>query len=422
MTEAANPTGPTGPLVGYRVLELCSTIAGPACTRLLADFGAEVIKVEPLEGDSVRNLGYHEGNVSLYAASILRNKKAVAIDLKTPRGIALVRRLASKCDVVVENFRPGTLERLGLGYDALKADNRGVVLVRISGYGQSGPYRAKAGYGAICEAMGGVRHLTGDPDRPPARVGLATTDYLTAVYAAWGATMALLQRGKTGEGQVVDAALYESAFSMMESIVPAYDRLKVVPTRTGSRLQSTAPNNLYLGKDGGYVLITANNDKVFQRLAKVMGAPRLIDDPRFTTVRARATNVDAIDTAVAEWVGQRAVREVQDLLDAAGVPVSLVYTVADIFADPHFRARDMLVEVPHPQLDHLTVTGVMPKLSATPGGIHRAGPALGEDTATVLTELLGLGADEVAALAGEGIVVLAGPATAVGSSAATNTD
>jgi len=418
MTEAARPTGP---LVGYRVLELCSTIAGPACARLLADFGAEVVKVEPPEGDSVRNLGYHDGNVSLYAASILRNKKAVAIDMKTPRGVALVRQLASKCDVVIENFRPGTLERLGLGYDVLKADNRGVVLVRISGYGQSGPYRAKAGYGAICEAMGGVRHLTGDPDRPPARVGLATTDYLTAVYAAWGATMALLQRGKTGEGQVVDAALYESAFSMMESIVPAYDRLKVVPTRTGSRLQSTAPNNLYLGKDGGYVLITANNDKVFQRLAEVMGAPQLSTDARFATVRARATNVDAIDAEVAAWVAQRSVRDVQDLLDAAGVPVSLVYTVADIFADPHFQARDMLVQMPHPQLNTLTVTGVTPKLSGTPGGIYRAGPALGEDTAAVLTGLLGLGADEVAALATAGVVALGGAAPAVTPPGSMNT-
>ena len=404
MTNVATPSGP---LVGYRVLELCSTIAGPACARLLADFGAEVIKVEPPEGDSVRNLGYHDGKVSLYAASILRNKKAVCIDMKTPAGVDLVRRLAARCDVVVENFRPGTLERLGLGYEVLKADNPGIVLVRISGYGQDGPYHAKAGYGAICEAMGGVRHLTGDPDRPPARVGLATTDYLTAVYAAWGATMALLQRAKTGVGQVVDAALYESAFSMMESIVPAHDRLGVVPTRTGSRLQSTAPNNLYLGEDGGYVLITANNDKVFERLAQTMGMPELITDPRFATVRARAANVDEIDAIVAGWVKRRSVRAVQDQLDAAGVPVSLVYTVADIFADPHFRARDMLVPVPHAQLGQLTMTGITPKLSDTPGGIHHPGPDLGADTAAVLSEVLGLGDAELDALARAGVARLA---------------
>jgi crotonobetainyl-CoA:carnitine CoA-transferase CaiB-like acyl-CoA transferase len=399
-----DPVAPSGPLLGYRVLELCSTIAGPACTRLMADFGAEVIKVEPIEGDSVRNLGYHEGETSLYASSILRNKQAVSIDIRTARGLELVRALAKQCDVVVENFRPGTLERLGLGYDVLRADNPGIVLVRITGYGQTGPYASKAGYGAICEATGGVRHLTGDPDRPPSRVGLATTDYLTSVYAAYGAALALLQREKTGLGQVVDAALYEGAFSMMEAIVPAYDRLKVVPTRTGSRLQSTAPNNLYIGSDGNYVLITAINDKVFRRLAEVMGAPHLADDERFATVRARATNIDAIDAEVAAWASQHPARKIQEMLDAAGVPVSNVNTVADIFEDPHFQARDMLVSVPHPELDHLTMTGVTPKLSDTPGVIHRAGPALGEDTASVLGKLLGIGEQELASLVEQGVV------------------
>jgi len=395
---------PTGPLVGYRVLELCSTIAGPACARLMADFGAEVIKVEPIEGDSIRNLGYHDGDTSLYVASILRNKKAVTIDIKTPRGLDLVLAIARKCDVVIENFRPGTLERLGLGYETLQKANPGIVLVRISGYGQSGPYSAKAGYGAICEATAGVRHMTGDPDRPPSRVGLATTDYMTAVYAAYGAALALLERQKTGRGQVVDAALYEASFSMMESIVPAYDRLKVVPSRTGSRLQSTAPNNLYVGKDGGYVLITANNDKVFRRLVEVMGAPQLADDPRFATVRARATNVDAVDKELSAWVSQRDAREVQSLLDAAGVPVSMVNTIADIFEDPHFRARDMLVEVAHPELEKVTMMGITPKLSGTPGSIYRAGPSLGADTASVLTDLLGVSTADLSALTEQGIV------------------
>ena len=406
MTQSQKPSGP---LLGYRVLELCSTIAGPACTRLMADFGAEVIKVESLEGDSVRNLGYHEGSTELYASSILRNKKAVIIDIKTARGLALVLQLAAKCDVVVENFRPGTLERLGLGYDVLQQSNPGVVLVRISGYGQTGPYRAKAGYGAICEATAGVRHMTGDADRPPARVGLATTDYLTSVYAAYGATLALLERTRTGRGQVVDAALYESSFSMMESIVPAYDRLKVVPSRTGSRLQSTAPNNLYVGKDGGYVLISANNDKVFQRLVEVMGVPQLAEDARFATVRARATNVDAVDAEVSAWTSRHTIREVQDLLDEAGVPVSAVNTIADIFEDPHYRARDMLVSVAHPELEHITMTGVTPKLSASPGAIYRAGPDLGADTAAVLTELLGVDAQELAALARDRVISFGRP-------------
>lgn len=398
---------PTGPLLGYRVLELCSTIAGPACARLLADFGAEVIKVEPFEGDSVRNLGYHEGDTSLYASSILRNKKAVSIDLKTALGVELVRALARQCDVVVENFRPGTLERLGLGYDVLQRDNPGLVLVRISGYGQTGPYSSKAGYGAICEATAGVRHMTGDPDRPPSRVGLATTDYLGSVYAAYGAALALLQREKTGRGQVVDAALYEAAFSMMESVVPAYDRLKVVPSRTGSRLQSTAPNNLYVGNDGAYVLITANNDKLFRQLANAMGSPHLADDARFATVRGRAEHADAVDAAVAAWVALHSAQEVQTLLDGAGIPVSLVYTVQDIFQDPHFRARDMLVSVAHPELQQVTMTGVVPKLSETPGGIHRAGPALGEDTASVLGGLLGLDAQALRRLQAQGVVRMA---------------
>jgi crotonobetainyl-CoA:carnitine CoA-transferase CaiB-like acyl-CoA transferase len=408
MNEVANTRGPSGPLIGYRVLELCSTIAGPACARLMADFGADVIKVEPFEGDAVRDLGYHDGDTSLYAASILRNKKVVAINMKTPRGIELVRKLAAQCDVVIENFRPGTLERLGLGYDVLRELNPGIVLVRISGYGQTGPYSSKAGYGAICEAAGGVRHLTGDPDRPPSRVGLATTDYLTSIYAAYGASLALLQRQKTGLGQVIDAALYECAFSMMESIVPAYDRLKVVPSRTGSRMQSSAPNNLYVGKDGGYVLISANNDKVFRRLVEVMGVPHLVDDERFATARARAANIVDVDAAVSAWTCQHNIHTVQRLLDEAGVPASTVNTIADIFEDPHFRARDMLVEVPHPELDHLTMTGVIPKLSETPGRIHRAGPALGADTASVLGAMLGVGTAELATLVNDGVVALAG--------------
>lgn len=396
-----------GPLDGFRVLELCSTIAGPACARLLADFGAEVIKVEPLEGDSVRHLGYHDGTVSLYAASILRNKKSVAIDIKTPRGVELVRAIAGKCDVLVENFRPGTLERLGLDYASLRETNPGLVMVRISGYGQTGPYRGKAGYGAICEAMGGVRHLTGDPDRPPARVGLATTDYLTAVYAAYGAALALLRRTKTGMGQVIDAALYESAFSMMESIVPAYDRLKVVPARTGSRLQSTAPNNLYGTRDGSYVLITANNDKVFARLAEAMAAPQLASDPRFATVRARALHIDAIDAEVAAWARQRDSHDIQRQLDEAGVPVSLVYTIADIFTDPQYRARDMLVSVPHPRLGPLTLAGVVPKLSESPGRITHVGREIGADTVEVLSDLLGIGPEEMRLLQAASVIMQA---------------
>ena len=242
--------GPFGPLAGVRVLELCSTIAGPACGRLLADFGAEVTKVEPPGGDSMRGMGKHVGDVSLYAATLLRNKRSVAIDMKMDEGRALVRALAAGVDILVENFRPGVLERLGLGYDELASANPGLIMVRISGFGQTGPYAQRPGYGAICEALGGVRHMTGDPDRPPARVALATTDYLTSVYAAFGASMALLERARSGKGQVVDVALYEAAFSQMEAYTNAYEKLGYVPGRVGPNLPTMAPNSLYPTRDG----------------------------------------------------------------------------------------------------------------------------------------------------------------------------
>jgi succinyl-CoA--D-citramalate CoA-transferase len=405
MSEVSN-----GPLSGYRVLELCSTIAGPACTRLLADFGAEVIKLEPPEGDSVRKLDVPDQGVALYAASILRNKQAVTIDLKSARGVELALELAKHCDVVVENFRPGTLERLGLGYEALSQINPGVVLVRVSGYGQTGPYRAKAGYGAICEAFGGVRELIGEPDRPPVRVAVPVCDYLSAVYAAFGATMALLERKRSGRGQVVDLALYEAAFSMLEASVPSYDRYQVAPTREGSRLPYMAPNNLYRAADGAYVLIAANNDAVFKRLCEAMAQPQLVRDARFCAIGLRWQHVDALDAEIGAWVGERAAMEVERVLEAAGVPVSRVYTLHDIVQDPHYRAREMLLNVPHPKLQTLMQTGIVPKLSATPGRVRWAGHEQGADTRAVLSGLLGLSAAELDAL--EAQAVIAGPADA----------
>jgi succinyl-CoA--D-citramalate CoA-transferase len=384
-----------GPLTGYRVLELCSTIAGPACARLLADFGAEVIKVEPPEGDSVRKLGMPDQGVELYASSILRNKRTVSIDLKTARGVELVLELAARCDVVVENFRPGTLERLGLGYEVLSKRNFGLVLVRISGYGQTGPYRGKAGYGAICEAFGGIRELIGEPGRPPVRVAVPVTDYLAATYAAFGAAIALLERQRSGRGQVVDTALYEAAFTMMESNVPAYDRFKFMPTREGSRLPYMAPNNLYPAADGVYVLIGANNDAVFKRLAAAMGKPEWALDPRYATIAARWQHVDQVDAEVGAWVGARSATEAERILETAGVPVSRVYRISDIFDDPHYQAREMLPQVPHPKLKSLTQIGIVPKLSATPGLVRWPGHELGQDTREVLAEHLGLSDQEL---------------------------
>ena len=393
-----------GPLAGYRVLELCSTIAGPACARLLADFGAEVIKVEALEGDPLRSMGKHVGDVSLYAATILRNKRAIAIDMKTDEGKSLVRRLALKADILVENFRPGVMERLGLGYESLALENPGLVMVRISGYGQTGPYSGRPGYGAICEAMAGVRHLTGDPDRPPARVALATTDYLSAVYAAFGASMALVSRARTGLGQVVDVALYEAAFSQMEAYVPAFKTTNFVPKRVGSNLPNMAPNSLYPTRDGAYVLIAANSDPTFKRLLDVMQQPELINDPLLSSIRVRGQNIARCNEIVAAWTLQHDGVEIERMLMEAEVPVSRVYTMPDIFEDAHFAARDMLPEVPHPLLGVLNHPGIMPKLSTTPGKIMHSGPDLGQDTRAVLSRELGLTQEEIDALVDRGVI------------------
>lgn len=396
--------GRQGPLVGYRVLELCSTIAGPACARLLADFGAEVIKVEPAAGDPVRDMAAYDGDVSLYGASIFRNKKLVSLNIKTERGRQILLDLIERSDVVVENFRPGTLERLGLSFEEMAARNPKLVLVRISGYGQTGPLSPKPGYGAICEAYAGVRHLTGEPDRPPSRVAVAVTDYLTAVYGAFGASLALLEAERTGRGQVVDTALYEAAFSVMEPTVPAYDRKGIVPIRSGSRLPGAAPNNLYHTKEGIYLLIAANNDGIFQRLIEVMGKPELADDPRFATMLARGEHAEEVDAFVQDWVGALSVEEAREKLEAAGIPLSVVNTIADIFREEHFRERDMLVDVEHPKLGKVTVAGVVPKLSLTPGAIYSLGGDVGENTAEVLRDLLGLDPDTIGALEREGVI------------------
>lgn len=386
--RAPAPVG-LGPLRGLKVIEICNTIAGPACARLMADFGAEVIKIEPPSGDPVRQMGRHVDDVSLYAAAILRGKKSVALDLKQEEGRRLAFELARQADILVENNRPGVMERLGLGWEALSAVNPGLVMVRISGYGQDGPYAERPGYGAICEAVAGVRHMTGDPDRPPARVALATTDYLTATYAAFGAAMAIIERMKTGRGQVVDVALYETAFTQMEPYVPAYEKLGFVPKRVGPNLPTMAPNSLYPTADGGWMLIAANSNPTFERLVNAMGQPELLTDPRFADIRTRGQpeNMRAIDALVGDWTRTLDAGTLADVLQAAEVPSSRVYTIADIYDDPHYAAREMLVRVPHPSLGHTTQAGVVPKLSATPGAIRHTGPEIGADTAEVLRGL-----------------------------------
>jgi crotonobetainyl-CoA:carnitine CoA-transferase CaiB-like acyl-CoA transferase len=381
-----------GPLSGLKVIEICSTIAGPACARLMADFGADVIKIEPPEGDPVRQMGQHVDDVSLYAASILRNKRSVVLDLKDGADRALARALIDRADVLIENNRPGVMERLGLGYDSLCTTNPGLVMVRISGFGQTGPYAPRPGYGAICEALGGVRHMTGDPDRPPARVALATTDYLSSVYAAFGAMAALRERDRSGKGQVVDVALYETAFSQMEPIVPAFEKHGTVPKREGPNLPRMAPNSLYPTSDGGYVLIAANSNPTFERLLRLMDRMELLQDPRFASIRSRGepVNARALDAEIAQWTCTFAAAELADQLEQAEVPGSRVYTIADIYQDPHFAARHMLVQVPHPRIGHTTQVGVVPRLSATPGRIRHTGHDIGADTEAVLRDELGL--------------------------------
>jgi crotonobetainyl-CoA:carnitine CoA-transferase CaiB-like acyl-CoA transferase len=389
----------SGPLSPYRVLELGSTVAGPFCGRLFADFGAEVIKVELPGGDPIRTMGSVEGDVSLYAASIFRNKTLIALDLRTEQGQEVVRNLAAKCDVIIENFRPGALEKWGLGYKNLQEVNPSIVMVRISGFGQTGPYSSRPGYGVIGEAVSGLRNITGDPDRPPARMNTSLGDYLTGLYAAFGAVMALDSRQRTGQGQLVDAALYECAFSFMEPHVPAFDRLGLIAQRTGSELPGSVPNNLYTTRDGRHIHITAMADGVYRRLCNAMNRPQLAAADRFATAKARIGNAAEVDREIQEWVETLDLVQIEAVLQEAGVPASRIYTVADAFGDPHFLAREMLASVPSPELGtNVTVANVVPKLSRTPGGIRHAGRSIGADTRQVLREWLQLSDADVESL------------------------
>lgn len=401
---ASGKTSGRGPLAGYRVLELGSTVAGPFCARLLADFGANVIKVEQKDGDAVRAMGKIKQGRSLYGASILRNKRIISVDLHMPQGREIVKRLCARADIVVENFRPGTLERWGLGYPVLKAQNPGVVLVRISGYGQDGPYSQRPGYGVVCEAFSGLRELTGDPDRPPARVSVSLTDDITGLYAAFGAVMAVLERNRSGEGQVVDAALYEAAFSFMEPHIPAFQQLGVVATRTGSRLPNHTPNTLYTSADGRHIHITAGSQSVFRRLAQAMGRPELLEDQRFSTPVARSAHEDEVDEVVGAWVGSLPLAEVELQLDRAGVPASRIFNIRDIFDDPHYRARGMVATPKDSVLGPVAMANVVPRLSRTPGEIAWAGHDAGEDTVQILRDELDMPEVQIQALLRDKIV------------------
>ena len=397
------------PLDKFRVLELGTMVAGPFGGRMLADFGAEVIKVEMAAGDPVRGMGKRVDGKSLYAASIFRNKRMISIDLRTEKGRELVRGLAGKVDVLIENFRPGTMERWGLGYDVLSRLNPRLVMVRISGFGQTGPYSMRAGYGIIGESMSGLRHITGDPDRPPTRVAVSLTDYITGLHAAYGAVMALLKRQETGKGQCVDAALFESAFNFMEPYVPAYEKLGFIAGRTGSRLPDNTPNNLYTARDGRHIHIAAVSEPTWQRLMKAIGREDALTDPRFATLTSRSQHEDAIDEIISAWTARRDLEEIDAVLQEAGVPASRIYTMADVFSDPHYAAREMLIDVPDADLGTVRLANVVPKLSDTPGRIDHAGGQVGVDTRAVLSELAGLSEAEISALAAEGVIFCGAP-------------
>ena len=393
----------TGALHDIRVVELGQLLAGPFCGQLLGDMGADVIKVEPpVTGDPLREWGLGDDKVQWEV--IARNKRSVSANLRVPEGQALVRRLIAGADVVIENFKPGTMEKWGLGPDVLLAQQPGLIIARMSGYGQTGPYASRAGFGGIGEAMGGWRHIVGEPDRPPSRMGVSIGDTLTATYGCMGVLAALHARSRTGRGQVIDAALYESVLQVMEGLVPEYDRSGLIRERSGSILKGIAPSNVYRCKDGEF-MIGANKDSLWQRLAQAMGRPELGQDPRFATHIARGENQTEIDALIDAWTQTLTIDEVETLMTRHSIPAGRVYRAPDMVADPHFQAREALIDVPTERFGPLKMQGVFPKLSATPGSVRRPAPSIvGQHNAEIYGDLLGLSGEELADLSARGVI------------------
>lgn len=398
-----------GPLAGLKVLEMGQLIAGPFAAKTLADFGADVIKIEPPAkpdgsggGDPLRVWRLLKDGTSVWWQVQSRNKRSLALDLRQPDAQAIVRQLAADCDVLIENFRPGAMEAWGLGPDALLAANPRLVVLRVSGYGQTGPYRDKPGFGLLGEAMGGMRHLTGEPGRVSVRVGVSLGDTLAALHGVVGILMALHEREKSGQGQVIDVALYEAVFNCMESLLPEYSAFGAVRGPAGSALPGIAPSNAYPCTDGD-VLVGGNGDGIFKRLMAATGRDDLAQDPALQNNAGRVARVHELDAAIGAWTAQRSVAQALEALDAAQVPAGRIYTVADIAADPHYAARGMLLARPQPDGSEMLVPGIVPKLSRTPGGHHRDAPALGQDTDAVLAGM-GLTAVQIAVLRQRGVV------------------
>jgi formyl-CoA transferase len=405
MPISSSPTAlGTAALSGLKVLELGQLIAGPFAAKTLADFGADVIKIETLgAGDPLRKWRLLKDGTSVWWQVQSRNKRSVALDLRQPEAQEIVRSLAAECDVVIENFRPGAMEGWGLGPDDLQQLNPGLIMLRISGYGQTGPYRDRPGFGVVAEAMGGLRHLTAEPGHVPVRVGVSIGDTLAALHGVVGVLVALQHRAKTGEGQVIDVALYEAVFNCMESLLPEYSEFGAVRGPAGSALPGIAPSNAYLCKDGAYALIAGNGDSIFKRLMTVIDRADLGVDPALAGNTGRVLRVVELDAAIGLWTAAHSVDEVLAALDAASVPAGKIYTVADIAADPHYQARGMIQQVQMDDGSTLAVPGIVPKLSRTPGSHRRNAPNVGQDTLAVLREV-GLTPAQIQALYDRGIV------------------
>ena len=404
MDHETQPSEAPPPLAGVRVLELGQLIAGPFAGKTLADLGAETIKIEPPgSGDPLRKWRLLHDGTSVWWEVQSRNKRSVAIDLRKAEGQAIVRRLIRDTDVLIENFRPGTMEQWGLGYEALAAINPGLVMLRISGYGQTGPYKDRPGFGVVGEAMGGLRHLTGEPGRVTVRVGVSIGDTLSALHGTIGVLAALRARDHNGgRGQVVDVALYEAVFNCMESLLPEYSAFGVVREAAGSSLPGNAPSNAYPCNDG-WVLIAGNGDSIFQRLMRALGREDLATDPGLADNAGRAARVAELDAAIAAWTSQHTVAATLEVLDDARVPSGRIYTIEDIVADPQYRARDMLVRTRTQAGLELEVPGIVPKLLDTPGRLRLPAPRLGQHTDEVL-RAAGFGADEIGALRADGVI------------------
>lgn len=398
---------PKGPLSDLKVVEMGTLIAGPFCGQVLGDFGADVVKIEdPGKGDPMRQWGRSlPKGLSPWWPVIGRNKRSVALDLRQPEGRELALALIDQADVLIENFRPGAMEKWGMGYEVLAARNPRLVMARVSGFGQTGPYSQRAGYGLIGEAMGGLRHVTGEPDRPPARAGISIGDSLTALHAVVGVMMALHHRERTGRGQMIDAALYESVLSVMENLVTEYDLTGYVRERSGSILPGIAPSNVYPCANGESLLIGGNGDAVFARLAATMGREDLAADPRYATHAARGENQAELDRIISDWTRNWPLPELLALLEANGVPCGRIFRAPDMLEDPQFAARQSIVEVDHPVFGRVKMQNAFPKLSETPGSVRWPGPALGEHTREVL-EGLGVDADRLADLAARKVTAL----------------